>query len=514
MLKFQCEDQELEKRLLALGFELGFDVFIGKSLSSEFFSLKIFLGNSLQEGFHYYFDKKKDSLSKIVSLLEGRSFQERPFRNPSFKDFFKIKEGEPVQLDGWLRNIRRSKKFAFLSLYDGTGEIQVFTEDLNLVQNLILGSSLSLVGRVQLGPKEKELSLESILYHQVPDESYPLQKKATSYEHLRSLLHLRTRTQSLGIVLKLRNLLSIATHDFFQKRDFFYIHTPILTGLDCEGGGELFKVEQLKKESFFNKTVYLTVTGQLQAEALALSHKKVYTFGPTFRAENSQTTRHLAEFWMIEPEVAFIQFEELLHLAWSYVFYLVQRILQEAQQDLVILEKILEKDLRSPLQEFSKSTLKTLSYGEAITILTEHKNQFEEKNIFWGMDLKTEHERFLVESYQMGPLAIINYPKDLKAFYMKQEDKTVQCFDLLVPGVGELIGGSMREDNYEKLLRRIQELKMKKEDYDWYLDLRRYGGIHHGGFGLGFERLLLWITQLGNIREVSLFPRSVYQCDL
>jgi len=515
MLKIHFEqDHPLKNILLNLGFQEGSDVFFSSSQPSVQYFYNIFLGSSSQDKFDLSYDYSKENLAKILCFLEQRVFEENTLRQPSIFECFSIVQGTVVMMNGFIRSVRVSKNIAFFQLSDGSHEIQVVVDEIDFAKLLSIGDSISFIAKIVDNKETKELFFMESKAHYSAEESYPIQKKATSFEFLRTIQHLRGRTKTFGAITSLRSSLSLATHKFFQERDFTYIHTPILTSLDSEGAGELFQVNQLKKkEDFFGKQTFLTVTGQLHAEALAFSHKKVYTFGPTFRAENSFTTRHLAEFWMIEPEVYFITLQDLLHLSWSYCQFLVKTVLQKNHLELKTLEEVLEKDLQTPLQKFLLSSLRTKTYTEVIQILEEHKTSFEDSNIFWGMDLKTEHERFLVEQIEKGPLAITFYPKELKAFYMKSEGKTVECFDLLVPGVGELIGGSMRENNQKLLRARIEELSMKQDDYEWYVKLRAYGEVPHGGFGLGFERLLMWITQMQNIRDVSLFPRASSLCE-
>lgn len=515
MLKIDFEHTiPLKNTLLDLGFKEGSDVFFTSSAPSLKHFYNVFIGDHTEESFDFVYNPEKDHLLKIICFLEQRIFDEHSSRRPSVFECFFIKDNTIVQIEGFIRSVRVSKSIAFFQLSDGSHEIQVVLEDVEFAKTLAIGDSISFIAKTQNNKGTKELLFQESKNHYPAEASYPIQKKATSFEFLRTIQHLRTRTKTFGAIASLRHSLSIATHKFFQERDFTYIHTPILTSLDSEGAGELFQVNQIKKkEDFFGKQTFLTVTGQLHAEALAFSHKKVYTFGPTFRAENSFTTRHLAEFWMIEPEVYFINLQDLLHLSWSYCQFLVKTVLKDNLIELKTLEEVLEKDLLSPLTNFLSSSLRMKTYTEVIDILEQHKSSFEDSHIFWGMDLKTEHERFLVESIEKGPLAITSYPKELKAFYMKSEGKTVECFDLLVPGVGELIGGSMRENNEQLLRNRIQELSMKHEDYEWYVKLRAYGEVPHGGFGLGFERLVMWITQMQNIRDVSLFPRASSLCE-
>ena len=368
-----------------------------------------------------------------------------------------------------------------------------------------------------------EIQADAVKMEGTSTSDYPLQKKKHSFEYLRTITHLRARTNTFQAVFRIRSLAAYAIHKFFQERDFVYVHTPIITGSDCEGAGEMFKVTTLDiengssdySEDFFGKATGLTVSGQLNGETFAMAFKNIYTFGPTFRAENSNTKRHAAEFWMIEPEIAFADLEDDMMLAESMLKYIIRFVLENAGEEMEFLNKFVDKELISRLKGVMESDFARVTYTEAINILEKNNDKFSYK-ASWGCDLQTEHERYLTEQVFKRPVFVTDYPKDIKAFYMKLNDdnKTVAAMDCLVPGIGEIIGGSQREDDYEKICNRMNELGMKKEDYDFYTDLRKYGSARHAGFGLGFERCIMYLTGMSNIRDVLPFPRTAGNCEL
>lgn len=448
--------------------------------------------------------------------------------------------GQELTVKGWARSVRASKKFSFVVLNDGSCQeplqivVDASTPHYEKVSAALSGTALSFSGKiVQSQGKGQGLEMQAITCEVIGgiDETYPLQKKATSLEFLRENAHLRMRTNTFGAVFRLRHALSIATHQFFSDRGFFNIHTPILSGSDAEGAGAMFSVTTLnlakvplnaKQEidftkDFFGKPALLTVSGQLQGECSAMGLGAIYTFGPTFRAENSNTQRHASEFWMVEPEVAFADLEEVAELASEYVCHLIKYCMTHFKTELEFLAmreggpgeahlKNLEKIMTTPFVK--------ITYTEAVEILNKSGKKFEFPHA-WGHELQTEHEKYLAEVHFSGPVIVTDYPKHFKAFYMKQnpDGKTVRAMDVLVPGVGELIGGSQREHDYEKLLSRIKELNMHEESLWWYLDLRKYGSVPHGGFGLGFERALMFISSMTNIRDVLPFPRTPKSLD-
>ena len=439
--------------------------------------------------------------------------------------------GEEVVVKGWLRSQRKTKTFNFIILNDGSGQ-----GDLQIIADSSLsnyeefskcgtGSSFAITGKVveSQGKQPIELQASSVEIYGAVGEDYPLQKKGTSMEFLREIAHLRPRTNTFGAVFRIRHHLAQATHKFFDEKGFFYINTPILTAMDAEGAGELFRVSTLdpvnppknKKgeidwsEDYFGKQAYLCVTGQLEGEAFASALGSIYTFGPTFRSENSNTPRHLAEFWMIEPEVAFADLDDIAQLGADYIQHMIKYAMEKCPEELEFLNRFIDKGLKSRLEHVAKCPFKKITYTEAVDILSKSKKKFEYK-AEWGADLQTEHERFLTDEHFKGPVIVTDYPKDIKAFYMKQsqDGKTVRAMDILVPGVGEIIGGSQREENYDKLIARMQEMGMEPELYDWFLDLRRHGSVPHSGFGLGFERAVMYITGMSNIRDVIPFYRT------
>lgn len=431
---------------------------------------------------------------------------------------------------GWLRTRRDSGSLSFLELNDGSSleNLQILVENntagwSNLHKLIHTGAALEVRGSLQPSPakgQRLELRAESIVLTGEADAaSYPLQKKRHSFEFLRTITHLRPRTNALGAVARIRNILSFAIHRFFKDHGFIQVHTPIITTSDCEGAGEMFTVTTLTapgsgsacdyQNDFFGQHAGLTVSGQLQAEVYALSHSRVYTFGPTFRAENSNTTRHLAEFWMLEPEMAFCDLHGNMQVAEALLRFLINTVLEEGAADLALFDRHIEAGLQRKLTVLCAQKFQHLSYSEAIDALKKSGRAFEYP-VHWGMDLQAEHERFLCEELMQGPLFVTNYPATIKPFYMRLDDgeKTVAAMDLLVPGIGELIGGSQREERLDILQARMQSAGLDPAKYDWYLDLRRYGSVPHAGFGLGFERLVQFCTGLANIRETIPFPRS------
>lgn len=445
--------------------------------------------------------------------------------------------GKTVVVKGWLRSIRKNKNFSFLVLNDGTtqGTLQIVVDsdidNYEQVTSLLAGSSVGISGEIVKSQGKNqtiEMHGKSVEIYGRVDDSYPLQKKRTSLEFLREKAHLRVRTNTFGAVFRVRHALAFATHEFFNNKGFKYLHTPIITGSDCEGAGEMFQVttmnlEQLPmsdkgkvdfSQDYFGKATNLTVSGQLEAECFAMGLGAVYTFGPTFRAENSNTSRHLAEFWMVEPEIAFADLEEDAELASEYIKYLIDYALKTCPEEMKFFESFYQKGLIETLTHVRDSEFQKITYTEAIEVLNASGKKFEFKPD-WGADLQTEHERFLTEEHFNKPVIVTDYPKDIKAFYMKQNDdgKTVRAMDVLVPGVGEIIGGSQREESYDKLVQRIEEMGQNIEDYWWYLDLRKYGTVPHSGFGLGFERAVMYITGMTNVRDVIAFPRTPKNAD-
>lgn len=441
--------------------------------------------------------------------------------------------GKEIQLKAWVRTRRGNKNVAFIALNDGSifHNIQVVADlahfDEELIRKISTGACIAVEGKIveSLGSGQKfeiQASKISVLGEADP-ESYPLQKKGHSLEFLREIAHLRFRTNTFGAVFRIRHAMAFAIHKFFNDKGFYYIHSPIITGSDAEGAGAMFRVTTLEvgnpprqengsvdySQDFFGGSTNLTVSGQLEAELAAMSLGQVYTFGPTFRAENSNTTRHLAEFWMIEPEVAFNEIEENMDLAEEMLQYLVQYALDNCADDLAFLNEQYDKELLDRLRFVVSNQFQRLTYTEAVEILKNCKAKFEFP-VDWGTDLQSEHERYLVEKHFQKPVILTNYPKEIKAFYMKQNDdgKTVRAMDVLFPGIGEIIGGSQREENYDKLVKRMEEMHIPIHELDWYLDTRRFGTAPHAGFGLGFERLILFVTGMGNIRDVIPFPRT------
>ena len=434
-----------------------------------------------------------------------------------------LKEGEEVLLSGWIRGIRDNGSIGFIDFNDGTQfkNIQLVlndkTADFEKVSHFRYGSSIEVKGNIHLTPEAKQpfevIVSEAKLLGDYAEDS-PLQKKRASFEFLREIAYLRPRTNTFSALNRVRNKLAYAIHTYFQERDFLYIQTPILTSNDAEGAGESFKVctDFKKPDEFFNRPVSLTVSGQLHVEAFALAFKDVYTFGPTFRAEKSNTARHASEFWMIEPEISFADLSDDMDLMESFLKYIIGYVLKECKDEMEFFNTFIDKGVLEKLNKLLNSSFSRLTYTEGIEILKaaqEKGKKFEYNNITWGMDLQSEHERYLCETHINGPLFLIDYPKDIKAFYMKlnADKKTVAACDLLVPGIGEICGGSQREDDYELLKERMVEQR-NVEELDWYLNLRKYGGCSHAGFGLGFDRLLMYITGLSNIRDVQPYPRT------
>ncbi|AYD41319.1 asparagine--tRNA ligase [Clostridium fermenticellae] len=437
-----------------------------------------------------------------------------------------------VELTGWVRTIRDSKSFGFIELNDGTffKNVQIVLDDtldnFKEICKLPISTSLKVVGTVNITPNSKqpfEIKAKCITVEGNSSSDYPLQKKRHSLEYLRTIAHLRPRSNTFSAVFRVRSLAAYAVHKFFQEQDFVYVNTPIITGSDCEGAGEMFRISTLDlnnipktkdgkidfSKDFFGKETNLTVSGQLPDEALALAFRNVYTFGPTFRAENSNTGRHAAEFWMIEPEMAFAELEDYMNTAEGLVKYVINYVLENAPEEMQFFNSFIDKGLFERLQNVVNSDFGRITYTEAVQILKKSGYKFEYP-VEWGIDLQTEHERYLTEKVFKKPIFVTDYPKDIKAFYMRmnEDGKTVAAADLLVPGVGEIVGGSQREERYDVLEKRIEELGLNKKDYWWYLELRKYGETKHSGFGLGFERILMYLTGMQNIRDVIPFPRT------
>lgn len=443
-----------------------------------------------------------------------------------------------IDLGGWVRSNRDSKSFGFLTISDGSffEPLQVVYHDslsnFQLIRKINVGAALIIRGTLVATPDAKqpfeiqatEISVEG---DSAPD--YPLQKKRHSPEFLRTILHLRPRTNLFQAAFRVRSVIAFAIHSFFQERNFVYVHTPLITSSDAEGAGEMFRVTTLDpndiprtpdglvdyREDFFGKETNLTVSGQLNGEAFAQAFRDIYTFGPTFRAENSNTTRHAAEFWMIEPEISFADLNDAMALAEDMLKYIIRYVLEHAPEEMEFLNRFVDTGLLERLNHVLNSEFGHISYTEAVDILMKNNDNFDYK-VSWGTDLQTEHERYLTEQVFRRPLFVTDYPKDIKAFYMKlnADGKTVAAMDCLVPGIGEIIGGSQREDDYEKLLTRMKELNMDEDAYRFYLDLRKYGSSRHAGYGLGFERCVMYLTGIQNIRDVLPFPRTVGNCEL
>jgi asparaginyl-tRNA synthetase len=446
--------------------------------------------------------------------------------------------GRKVELDGWVKTVRDSKTFGFIELNDGSffKNLQIVFEEEKLsnfreIAKLTIGSSISVKGELVETPNAKqpfELKANEITIEDVCSLDYPLQKKRHSFEFLRTIAHLRPRTNTFSAVFRLRSVLAYAVHKFFQERGFVYTHTPIITSSDCEGAGEMFRVTTLDMDKlvrddkgcidysndFFGRQTSLTVSGQLSGESYCMAFGKIYTFGPTFRAENSNTARHASEFWMIEPEIAFADLSDDMELAEEMVKYLISYCLETLPEEMEFFNSFVDNTLMERLTNVLSSDFGHITYTEAIELLEKENSNFEYP-VKWGSDLQTEHERFLTEKIFKRPVFVTDYPKDIKAFYMRMngDNKTVAAMDLLVPGVGEIIGGSQREERLDLLEKRMEQMGMDAKDYWWYLDLRRYGSTKHAGFGLGFERAIMYLTGMGNIRDVIPFPRTPKTAD-
>ena len=446
--------------------------------------------------------------------------------------------GQEIRVGGWVRSLRASKAFGFIVMNDGTffEPLQIVyhdkLENFGEVSKMNVGTAILARGVLVATPEAKqpfEIQAEEVVVEGPSTPDYPLQKKRHSFEYLRTISHLRPRTNTFQAVFRVRSLCAYAIHKFFQERDFVYVHTPLITGSDCEGAGEMFQVTTLDladvprtesgevdySQDFFGKPTNLTVSGQLNVETYAMAFRNIYTFGPTFRAENSNTTRHAAEFWMIEPEIAFADLKDNMMLAESMMKYIIRYVLDNAPEEMAFFNQFVDKGLIERLEHVASAEFGHVTYTEAVKLLEENNDKFDYK-VFWGCDLQTEHERYLTEQIFKRPVFVTDYPKEIKAFYMKmnEDNKTVAAMDLLVPGIGEIVGGSQREDDYGKLKARMQELGLKEEDYGFYLDLRKYGSARHAGFGLGFERCVMYLTGMGNIRDVIPFPRTVNNCEL
>ncbi len=454
-----------------------------------------------------------------------------------YKDREKYLDQE-IQVGGWVRSLRDSKTFGFIVLNDGSyfETLQVVyhdgLENFNDICKVNVGAALIVKGTLVATPQAKqpfEIQATEVTVEGASAADYPLQKKRHSFEYLRTISHLRPRTNTFQAVFRVRSLIAYAIHQYFQEKGFVYVHTPLITGSDCEGAGEMFQVTTLDlnnvpktgdgsvdySQDFFGKLTSLTVSGQLNAETYAMAFRNVYTFGPTFRAENSNTTRHAAEFWMIEPEMAFADLDDNMALAEGMLKYIIRYVLENAPEEMNFFNQFVDKKLLDRLNSVLNSDFGHVTYTEAIEILEKNNDNFDYK-VFWGCDLQTEHERYLTEQVFKKPIFVTDYPKEIKAFYMKMnpDGKTVAAMDCLVPGIGEIIGGSQREDDYEKLAARMKELDMNMDEYKFYLDLRKYGSTRHAGYGLGFERCVMYLTGMSNIRDVIPFPRTVKNCDL
>ena len=459
----------------------------------------------------------------------------------TLREIFKNKEAyydQEVTVGGWVRSNRDSKQFGFLTISDGTffTPLQVVYHDtmanFQEVSKYGVGAAVIVKGKLVATPDAKqafEVQADEVMLEGASSPDYPLQKKRHTLEYLRTIDHLRPRTNTFQAVFKIRSLVAFAIHQFFQERGFVYVHTPIITASDAEGAGEMFQVttlplDQVPKtedgkvdfsQDFFNKKTSLTVSGQLYGETFAQAFRNIYTFGPTFRAENSNTQRHAAEFWMIEPELAYADLDDVIQCEEDMLKYMIQYVLDNAPEEMTFLNQFVDKGLLDRLHHVLNSEFARVTYTDAVNELMKHNDQFEYK-VSWGVDLQTEHERYLTEQLYKRPVFVTDYPKDIKAFYMKQnpDGKTVAAVDCLVPGIGEIMGGSQREEDYDKLLKRMNEMGMEMDQYDFYLDLRKYGTTRHGGFGLGFERAVMYITGMSNIRDVIPYPRTVGNCDI
>lgn len=456
------------------------------------------------------------------------------------KDLFKSAEkylDKTITVSGWVKTVRSSKTFGFIEMNDGTffNNLQIVaTDKLNNfaeICKLTISSSIIVTGtlvRTENAKQPFEIQADTIEIYKLSDNDYPIQKKNTSFEFLRTVAHLRPRTNTFNAVFRVRSLLSFAIHKFFQERGFVYVHTPIITGSDCEGAGEMFTVSSFDmnniskdkdgntdfSKDFFGKNAHLTVSGQLEGETYAEAFRNIYTFGPTFRAENSNTVKHAAEFWMIEPEMCFADLTDYLDTAEAMIKYTISYVMENAPEEIAFFDKFIAPGLAEKLQTTLDKPFGRITYTDAINELEKHNDEFEYK-VSWGVDIQTEHERYLSEKIFGRPVFVTDYPKEIKAFYMKQnsDGKTVAASDLLVPGIGELIGGSQREEDISKLTTRMKELNLDEKDYWWYLDLRKYGSVPHSGFGLGFERLMMYVTGMQNIRDVIPYPRTPKNCE-
>ena len=456
------------------------------------------------------------------------------------KELYKNTENyinKEVTLEGWVRTVRDSKTFGFIEINDGTffKNVQiVFTDKLsnfNEICKLTISSSIKVTGTLVKTENAKqpfEIQATGVEIESLSDSTYPLQKKKHSFEYLRTIAHLRPRANTFNAVFRVRSSLAYAIHQFFQERGFVYVNTPLITGSDAEGAGEMFNVNSFDltnipkaddgnidfSKDFFGKPAHLTVSGQLNGETFAEAFRNIYTFGPTFRAENSNTVKHAAEFWMVEPEICFADLADDMDLAEDMIKYIFKYVLDNCPEEMEFFNNFIDKGLLERLNHVINSNFVRISYTDAVKELEKHNDEFEYK-VSWGIDLQTEHERYLCEQIFKKPVFVTDYPMDIKAFYMKQnpDGKTVAAADLLVPGIGEIIGGSQREENYDKLLNRMKELNMPIENYEWYLDLRKYGSCVHSGFGLGFERAIMYLTGMQNIRDVIPFPRTPKNCE-
>lgn len=451
----------------------------------------------------------------------------------NFKDY----EDKEVTIEAWVKTVRASKNFGFIEINDGSffKNIQVvFSESLsnfNEISKLTISSSIKVTGKLVVTENSKqpfEIQATQIEVFNLSDTAYPLQKKRHTFEYMRTIAHLRPRANTFNAVFRVRSVLAYAIHKFFQERDFVYVHTPILTSSDAEGAGEMFNVNSFDlanvpklengqvdfSKDFFGKPAHLTVSGQLNAETYAMAFRNVYTFGPTFRAENSNTVKHAAEFWMVEPEICFADLEDDMDMAEDMIKFIFSYVLEHCPEEMQFFNDFIDKGLLDRLHNVINSDFGRITYTDAVKELEKANDEFEYK-VSWGVDLQTEHERYLCEKIFKKPVFVTDYPKDIKAFYMKQnpDGKTVAATDLLAPGIGEIIGGSQREENYDKLLSRMQELNMPISEYNWYLDLRKYGSCNHAGFGLGFERAIMYLTGMQNIRDVIPFARTPKNCE-
>ena len=456
------------------------------------------------------------------------------------KDLYRNKEKffeKEIQVSGWIRTVRDSKSFGFIELNDGSffKNLQIVFDDslsnFEEIRKLTISSSIEVTGilvKTENAKQPFEIKAKEVKIIAISASDYPLQKKRHTMEYLRTISHLRPRTNTFNAVFRVRSVLSYAIHKFFQENNFVYVHTPIITGSDAEGAGEMFNLNTFDlnnvpktadgkvdfSKDFFGKQAHLTVSGQLNVETYAFAFRNVYTFGPTFRAENSNTVKHAAEFWMIEPEICFADLKDDMDLAENMLKYVINYVLENCPEEMEFFNNFIDKGLLERLNNVVNSEFGRITYTDAVKELEKHNDEFEYK-VSWGVDLQTEHERYLSENIFKKPVFVTDYPQEIKAFYMKlnQDGKTVAAADLLAPGIGEIIGGSQREDNLEKLQSKIKDLNMDEKDYWWYLDLRKYGSVPHSGFGLGFERLMMYIAGMQNIRDVIPFPRTPKNCE-